>query len=133
MNKSGGIMTSGKHPVVINLSWPTKEHITLKKQTLMFCHVLKHANFPWVALYIFKKCWWQGCFKCSANVLSWKYFFCGDLKMLTALVPISKHPWISWIDKLQNLICGTFILVGRKVGWNTVLGTFNFYDLQQIF
>lgn len=46
MNKLGSIMAFGEHTVVINLSWPTKGCITLKKKTLMFCQVLKHANFP---------------------------------------------------------------------------------------
>lgn len=49
MNKSESIMAFGKHPVVINLSWPTKGYITLKKQTLMFCQVSKYANIACTA------------------------------------------------------------------------------------
>lgn len=49
MDKSGSLVAFGRHPVAINLSWPAKEYITLKKQTLMFFQVLKHANFPCAA------------------------------------------------------------------------------------
>lgn len=102
MNKSGSIMTFGKHPVVINLLWPTKGYITLKKQTLMFCQILKHVNFPCVALCIFKKCWWQGYFKGSVTSFFGNICFCSNLKKLAAHMWISKHLGISRIGWTSN-------------------------------
>lgn len=49
MDKSGSMMTFGRHSVTINLSCPAKEYVTLKKPTLMFFQVLKDANFPCAA------------------------------------------------------------------------------------
>lgn len=96
-------MTSGKHAVVINLSWPTKGYITLKKQTLMFCKVLKHANFPFVCHYIYlRSVDDRAVLNFLQNVLLRNICFCGDLKMLETPVSISKHLWILW-QELQKL------------------------------
>lgn len=63
----------------------------------MFCQVLKYANFPCVALYIRN-------FDAStiSKLLQVSFYgyicFCAYLKMLAALLPISKHLWILWID-----------------------------------